>query len=234
MIDTITIVFSLNAIQNFLRVIFLLCLFVVPSVASEQEQEKSDDGLVLLKETKNSRLYSKENLDFKHYNKFILLPSEVTFKDNWKRDYNRDQRSLSTRVNDKDMDRITRSVAGLFDEVFKEELSLTKGFTQVAEAGDRVLVLKPKIINLDVYAPDLMSPNRVRSYAERAGEGTLYLEMRDSVKGDVLVKAFDRKQTRDRGFYRWSNRVSNRSDMRMLLRTWAKRLRNKFEEVHTP
>lgn len=190
----------------------------------------SYDGLELVAQKKSGLIYRKPDIDVKKYNKLILLPCQVAFKKNWKRDYHRDH---STRITDRDMERIKREVAALFDEVFNEELSQLKRFTLTTEASEEAIVLRPAIINLDAYAPDVMTASRSRTYASQAGEGTLYIELFDSVSGQILARALDRRATRDRGYFQWANRVTNRADAKALMKTWAKKLHKKLDEVES-
>jgi len=51
----------------------------------------------------------------------------------------------------------------------------------VVELRNQQLLARPAIINLDVNAPDTPRAGRTRTYAESAGEMTLYIELYDSV-----------------------------------------------------
>ncbi len=70
-----------------------------------------------------------------------------------------------------------------------------------------------------------------RSYSESAGEMTLNLELFDSLTGDKIVKATDRKRDWDRGYMEWRTSVSNRADARRMMTSWAKALRNALDEA---
>ncbi len=218
-------------------ILILAAFAILPLAASagkEAPPATSFDGLELVSSSKRSHVYRKPNVDFTVYSKVAIAPSKVAFKENWKRDYNRSQRSLSGRVSDRDMERIKRDLAQLFDEVFHQELQNIKGFTLTEELGEGVLLIKPAVINLDINAPDVNTATRSRTYVEYAGEGTLYLEVFDGVSGDILARAVDVRKTRDHNYFRWATRVTNRADARALLQTWAKKLHRKLEEVHAP
>ena len=191
----------------------------------------SYDGLRLVASAKNNHVYVKPAADFADYDKIILLDCQVSFKKNWQRDYNREQRSTTRRVTEKDVARIKADVAQLFDEVFRGELATVKGYQVVTAPAENTLLVKPALVNLDVYAPDVMPPSRVRSYVEKAGEGTLNLEIYDAVSGAILARVVDRRETRDHGYFYWANRVSNRADARQLLKKWAKKMHEKLLEV---
>jgi hypothetical protein len=105
-----------------LSVIFLAASIAMGcnSTNSTSAPQVSPEGMALKKSTKSTVAYVKDGVDFSEYEKVLILPSVVAFKKDWKRDYNRNQTSLSTRVRDEDIIRIKADVAKLFDEVFKD------------------------------------------------------------------------------------------------------------------
>ena len=75
---------------------------------------------------------------------------------------------------------------------------------------------------LDVAAPDVQRGSRSRTYVASAGAATLYLQLVDSVSGDVIGRAADRRVARQPGGQiTWSNRVSNVAEARRHLGVWA-------------
>ncbi len=194
----------------------------------------SPEGMELKKSTRSTIAYKKEGVDFSEYDKVQILPSAVAFKKNWKRDYNRDQVSISTRVSDADVIRMKADVATLFDEIFKEEFGKSAKFPIVDKVGSNTLVIRPAIINLDVAAPDIKSSINVKTYASEAGQATLFIELYDGVSGEILARAVNTAVAGDNSYYQWANRVSNRADAKRMIRKWAKALRIKFDEAHKP
>ena len=106
-------------------------------------------------------------------------------------------------------------------EVFQEEFRKA-GYTIATAPGADVLRLSPSIVKLYINAPDVMSPDRSRTYTIDAGEATLVLKARDSVSGALLGMAVDRREARGTGFVTWTNSVTNRSDFRRLFQQWAR------------
>lgn len=194
----------------------------------------SPDGMELRKSTRSTVAYTKDDVDFSEYDKVLILPSEVAFKKNWKREYNRNQTSLTTRVRDEDVIRIKADVAKLFDEVFKEEFAKDAKFPIVDKVSSNTLVIRPAIVDLDVSAPDLQSAGNVKTYASEAGQATLFLELYDGVSGEILARAVNVAAAGDDSYIRWATRVSNRADAKRMIRTWAKALRKKYDEAHMP
>jgi DNA-binding HxlR family transcriptional regulator len=60
---------------------------------------------------------------------------------------------------------------------------------------------------------------------------TLKLELYDSVTGDLIATASDRRESPRRGYYQWTNSVSNTADARRMLERWAKDLHKRLDEA---
>jgi hypothetical protein len=186
--------------------------------AKKDLPEVNDEGMVLVENSDLATVYADPGADLGIYKRIWLEDATVAFKKNWQRDQNRGN---PLKVRNADMQRITEDVATLFKEVFTEAL-IEGGYELAEEAGPEVLVAKPAIVDLDVVAPDVRSASVTRSYSESAGEMTLNLELFDSLTGDKIVKATDRKRDYDRGYMEWRTKVSNRADARRMMKAWAK------------
>jgi hypothetical protein len=205
---------------RFLVFISLILLFASPASAKKEElPEVTEDGLHRVHDSKAAIVYAKPGADLSGYRHIQLLDAYVAFRKNWERD----QRSGSAnplRITSNDIEKIKNDTAAEFRKVFTEELN-SSGYTVVEAAGDDVLLIRPAIINLDVNAPDTMSAGRTRTYTESAGEMTLYIELYDSVTGDLIAKVMDRKADRSSGFYTWTNRATNRAAADRIMKGWA-------------
>lgn len=202
-------------------------LSVAPAWAKKAPPAVNDEGMELVKDSELATVYADPGADLGIYKRIWLDDATVAFKKNWQRDQNRSQ---SMKVRNSDMERITEDVATLFREVFTEELT-SAGYEFSEEAGPDVLTVKPAIVDLDVYAPDTQSASFTRSYSESAGEMTLNLELFDSLTGDKIVKATDRKRDWDKGYMQWRTKVSNRSDAKRMMKAWAKAFVSLLDEA---
>jgi len=187
--------------------LILICGFSM-SVASAKEPlpEISHDGLVLVKDSQVDIAYVLPGADLGVYNKVMLVKPHIAFKKNWQRDQNQTRRG-NERVTDKDMERMISRGKDLFGYVFIDALE-ENGYPFVSEAGADVLLVYPAIINLDVTAPDVESSRHSSTYSANAGEATLYVELYDSVSGQILARVSDRKVDRNNDLM-WS--MSRRS-----------------------
>ncbi len=203
----------------------------VAATADDHTNPESIDGLVLVPDSKVEAAYVDPEADFGEYNKIMLLDCYVSFRKNWRRDQKRTGSMIS--VSSGDMERIKTGVADLFREVFSEELSKEGGYEIVDAAGEDVLLVRPAIIDLDIAAPDTSTPGRSSTYTASSGAATLYVELYDSVTGDILARAADRKvANRMGGYLSYTNRVTNTADARRMMRGWARALRARLDEYH--
>jgi len=207
---------------------FALTLAATSAIAKEKElPEVTEDGLHRVHDSKMAIVYAEPEADLSGYRNVQLLDAYVAFKKNWERD----KRSSSmVRVTSKDMEEMKKRLAGEFQAVFTQTLE-EGGYPVVNEAGDDVLLLRPAIINLDVTAPDTMQAGLSKTYVDSAGEMTLYVELYDSVTGDLIAKALDRKVDRNRGYYTWANSMTNKVAAERILKGWAEILLSALNEA---
>ena len=199
--------------------------------AEEKVGDLTHDGLTVTESTRRKSIQVREGVDWASYEKFIILEPHVAFRKNWKRDYNRDRRGVSGQITDKDMEKIKQGMADLLKEAFIETFTEEGGFTQVTELQANTLLLRPAIINLNPYAPDIPLAGRTKTYARSAGDATLYMEIFDGVSSAILARWVDFQQAPDYGYARWATRVSNTADAKTMISRWTKRLEKGFENI---
>jgi hypothetical protein len=202
--------------------------------ADEGDLRKGDvttDGLTIIKSTTHTEKQIKDGVDWSEYAQYQITPVEVSFRKNWKRDYNMRQRTLSLQVTDEYMARIRESMGKMVYEEFDNALQEKGGLTKVDQADSNTLIFKPKIINLDVYAPDVDSAYISRSYVRQAGRATLFLEIYDAVSGEILSRWVNTREDPDRGYFDWANRITNAAQAKLIVRAWANRLVEGLEDL---
>ena len=188
------------------------------------------DGLKPVEGARVGMAYIDPEADFSVFQRVAILDPYVAFRSNWQRDQNRSRRSRRIRASD--MERIRADVASLFKEVFTERLQADDGYEVVDEADYDVLLLRPAIVDLDITAPDIRAPGRTRTFTASTGAATLFIELFDSVSGDLLGRAADRRVARTPGTgLTWSNGVTNTAEARRIFRRWADQLR-RFLDAH--
>ena len=201
-----------------LSLAILLCFLTATVFAQEEDVNTTFDGLQRVDGARVGVAYIDPKADFSEFRRVAILDPFVAFRSNWQRDQNR---SRSRNISSRDMDRIKDDMQSLFRDVFTQRLEAA-GFQIVNQTDYDVLVLRPAIINLDISAPDLRQPGRSRTFSASGGEATLYLQLVDSVSGDVIGRAVDRSVARSGGSQiTWANRVTNLADARRVMGRWA-------------
>jgi hypothetical protein len=204
-------------------------LTVVSSLAfaNEERPEVTIEGLKLIEDSNLALVYAEPGVDWSQYSKIYLEAPYIAFKKDWQRHQNRYEPG---KISVDDMSKIKIELSSLFTDVFATTLE-EGGYQLVNEHGEDVLLVKPAIINLDVVAPANNSPGITRTYSETAGEMTLYMELYDSLSGDLIAKALDRKEDRRTGYFEWQSRVTNRAAANRILKVWANVLKEGLDDA---
>jgi hypothetical protein len=200
--------------------IFLLGLLASPALAARKDPPLvTTDGLELIPDTRLALVYAGPDVDLSAYDKLLLMDAQVAFIKNWRRDINTNK---PYSISSGDMQEIKTSLSRLFGEVFSTELE-TAGFVLSGEQADNVLIVRAAILDLNVRSPETRT-GRTRNITESAGEMTLYLELRDSVTGDILVKALDHQFDRSNVTIFMQDSTRNERAARQILANWAQTL----------
>ena len=206
-------------------------LALAPSAgAASDVSDVSHDGLHLEPSEDVAIVFVRPGTDFSVYKKILLIDAFVAFQANWQLR----QGSSIRRVTPRDMENIKTAMADLLREVFTEKITAEGGYPMVEAPGEDVLLLRPAIVDLEVTSPDVPSAQRSYSFSTSAGAATLYLELFDSVSGQILARVLDRQAARDiGGSMRWQNGLTNRNAARQMLGDWAVLLRQWLDTVHS-
>jgi hypothetical protein len=181
-----------------------------------------------LRKGKAAVVYVRPGVDFSGYRRFAILECPVAFSKDWERE----RKSGAARVSQKDMDEMKADLSAEFLKIFTDELQNKGGYQIVTAGAEDVLILRPAIIDLEVSVPDSMSAGRSYTLSESAGGMTLYLEIFDSVTGQILARAIDRQEDRGTGRIQWQNSVTNKAEADRMLRRWASALRERLDEIN--
>jgi hypothetical protein len=204
-------------------------VFATTALARDKLPETTPEGLVLQHDTKLAAVYMRPGASLAEYDKIALLKAYVAFRKNWVKEHNRNE-GFEQQLRDRDVKHIRSELAEEFTKVFTEVLSTRGGHEMVAEGGDGVLIIRPALINLEVTAPDLMTPGRQDNYAASAGQMTLYMELLDGVSGELLYRVID-PEAAGNDVWRIRNEVTNRADADRVLRRWATLLNDHLARV---
>ena len=218
-------------IRKTLAVSGLCAVLSISVLAAEQNlPEVTVDGLHRVSGTEMAVVYAKPGVDLSQYNRIYLTTPQIAFTKNWLRTQN----SIPNQtVRTEDMQRIKSELAALFTGVFKQELQNNGGYVLVDGVAEDVLIVHPAIVDLNILSPDTPGTRGTRGAVASVGSMSLYMELIDSVTGDVMVKTFDNKYDRSRTRIQAPNRVRNEAAARDMLGEWAELLRLALDEART-
>ena len=218
----------MNKAINIVITSLALALLATAAMAKSDPPEVSIEGLELVEKDRRGEIYADPDVDWNQYTQILLERAPVSFRKNWQRDQNRYD---PWKVKNQDVEKIKTGLSDLFHDVFNEELTENGGYTMTDSSGDDVMTIKPRIVDLDVYAPDTMRSGMNRSFTQEAGRMTLILEIYDSISGDIIAKLSHRQNAPNYGWMQWTTSVSNNAEARRMLQRWATALRVRLDEA---
>jgi hypothetical protein len=144
----------------------------------------------------------------------------VAFQKNWQRNYNDQQDDTMSRISDSDAQQMLSDVQTGFEKSFRKVYT-SSGLQIVQAPGPDVLRVRTAVVNLNLVAPDTMSPGPSMTFSQDAGSASVIIEVRDSTTNALLGRAVDNQVIGDTGAY-LRNSVTNRADFERVFDRWAK------------
>ena len=214
-----------------LSLLIVACTSAPPALQTGPDAEYTFDGLVRIDNSRFRDAWADPEVDFSQYNKVIpggahfefRAASKTAGRKSWSRTGQRD-----FWISDADRDKLVDTVSA----VFKEELSNVRGWEAADKAGPDVLILSGALLDIVSFIPPAMI-GRGEIYLSSLGEATLVIEAIDSMSGEVVFRALDRRAMESVGneLVRAST-VTTWSELRRVARRWATILREGLESIH--
>jgi len=182
-------------------------------------EERTDDGLVRVPSRASGGVYRAPGAIFTQYKRVILEPATVEFTSDW--------RDNHPEVTDADVTRIRNEAIKLFRDEFAREL-VDRGPYEFADSpAPDVLLVTPRIVDLDLAAPDAGNEVATRSYTPGPVKMQLAGELRDAASGALVGRVITFEGQSRYGFneLRLANRATNAHEMRMGFAKWSKLVR---------
>jgi hypothetical protein len=192
-----------------------------PVLQSGPDAEITDDGLVRVNHAQLAETYVRPGINLQNYNSIQLVSGDIEYR----KVRNIPAQQFATPWRDEYSLTATQKagLAAIVNEVLAEEFARSKYFTLSDQPGPGVLVANVRLTDVVSFVPPLY-PRRDMVYLFELGQGTLALEVDDSVTGESFARATDRirVQANRPNFtvLRPSNPVINRQDVRRFLRLW--------------
>ena len=214
-----------------IRTCLVLFLLVAGAAkAHEGTAEVSFDGLVKLQRGLFKESWVDMDVDFSQYTKIIPIDPYFEFRA-VKRTSSQAARNSNQRkfyISDSNRERLIETVSA----IFAEELAKSEHFTIVDEPGPDVMILRGGVFDIvSRVPPDQVGRNEV--YLSSVGEGTLVLELRDSLSLETIYRGVERRAAQQSATgMRRSNTVTNWAEVRRLARRWAVKAREGLDAIH--
>lgn len=197
-------------------VLVLSCLLAAGCGYVRKAEERTDDGLVRVPSRASGGVYRAPGASFNQYRRIILEPATIEFASNW--------RDNHPEVTDADLARIRNEASKLFRDEFTREL-VDRGRYEFADApGADVLLVTPRVLDLDIAAPDAANEMATRSYTPGPVKMQVASDLRDAASGALVGRVITFEGQSRYGFneLRLANRTTNAHEMRLGFAKWAK------------
>ncbi len=218
----------MNKVMAILGLVSVLaaCSSTPPTIQLGPEAEITYDGLHRVNNSKSQVVYVKPDIDLSRYNKLLLEGLGIQYRpvDPQNR-YDRNAEEFPLSESQKESIKIAVTDAML------EELDKSKYFTIVEEPGRDVLRIRMGLSDVVSRVPP-SNNSRESFYLTNLGGALLVMEYSDSRTNEVLARVADRQEV-EPTVVTESNAVTNRSELKRLIRTWGARIRDGLDELHS-
>ena len=201
-----------------------------PTIQSGPNAEMSFDGLVRIENARFIGAWIDPDIDLTQYTK--IIPGGAEFEFRAVKNTGNLQRSRSNQtefwISDANRERLIETVSA----VFEEELQASQHFTIADESGPDALIIIGGLHDIVSQTPPQMV-GRGDIFLSSLGEATLIIELRDSLSGETIYRAIERRAVQNVGGQMIrSNQATNWAEVRRWARRWAVSLREGLDSIH--
>jgi hypothetical protein len=216
-----------------LSTLFLIiaCSSAPPTIQQGPNAEVTYDGLHKVDNARFSQAWADPDIDYSIYNK--IMPGEAFFEFRAVKKSSTSSlhstRSSETEywIKDEDKQKLIDEVSA----IFREELGKSTRFTITSEPGPDVLIIRGGLHDIvSKVPPDMIGRGGI--YLDSVGEATLILEGVDSMSGETIFRAVERRSAERSGSMMMeANTVTTWAEVRRLARKWATTLREGLDSI---
>ena len=190
--------------------------------------EVTFDGLNRIDNSVFTDAWADPEIDFAQYNQFIAGGAVFEFRAVKKKSrLTRTGSEDEFWIDDKSKERLEREVS----EVFQEELAKSERFTETDTPGPDVFILRGALHDIVSRVPPQYI-GRSDIYLRSVAEATIVLEVVDSLSGEVIFRAVERRAAqRPGGDLMLANAVTTWAEVRRMARRWATKLRDGMDSI---
>lgn len=209
--------------------IVLPAVFVLLSActASPPPAETTADGLARVPSSSDGGVYRRLDVDFTRFKLLMIEPLTVEFRESWRKQH--------PDVSSAEVHRLEAETMTSFHDAFTNIL-VGEGPFELAEVRDAdVMVVVPRLLDLNIPAPETESDTGFRSYSPRAISMEMTGELRDGVSGEVLLRVIV-VEPEDRIKFNQvpgPNRLANAREIRNTMEKWSRLVREAIDVAKT-
>jgi hypothetical protein len=202
-----------------------------PTIQTGPDAEVTFDGLVRIDNSAFSNAWIDPDVDLTQYTKIMPGGAEFEFRAVKKSN----SASMTRRPNESEYwisDENKEKVREIVTLAFREELMQSKHFEFANTRGPDTLIIVGGLHDIvSRVPPDIAGRGEI--YLASVGEATLILEARDSLSGETIYRAVDRRSAEQAdGYLTMSNSVRTVTEVRRMAKRWASRLRVGLDSIH--
>jgi hypothetical protein len=200
-----------------------LCALLWGCKASPPPEESTDDGLVRVPSRAVAGVYRNPDADFTGYKRVMIEPLSIEYARDWRRQHKD--------VEDSDVKRIETEARKGFREKFVEVLVGEGPYELTETRGPGVLHVTPRLVDLDIPAPEMANRPGTESYAMHPVRMQITGELRDAATDTLLLRVilFEGQQRYPFDEPRLATRASNAHEMRDGFGRWAQVVREALD-----
>ncbi len=204
------------------------CSSAPPTIQEGPNAEVSFDGLHAIDNSRFVLAWADPDIDFSRYNK--IMPGGATLEFRAVRRNAGTQRARSSQTEFYINENARVRLEEIATEVFGEELANSTRFTVTDAPGQDVLIIRGALHDIVSNVPP-ETAGRSEVFLSQVGEITLILEVVDSMSGEVIFRAMERRAL-DRAHQGMrSSSVNTVSEVRRVMRRWATALREGLDSI---
>lgn len=187
-------------------------------IACATPEPVPEPGMEVLKHARNEEMQVTTGVDWNSYSKIILHTAQVEFRENWKRDQERNHGIV---IRDDEMEMFRAAVSDQLAKVMEKRISEGNDYELTSESGAGVMRFLPNIVDLDIRGPGWVQNSIVESMTNSRGSMTIEIVIRDSVSDEILAVAWQDQSDPQEGYMEMTNVVNNTMAFRLMMQRWT-------------
>jgi hypothetical protein len=181
----------------------------------------NDDGLVLVEKSLLDELYVAPGAPLAHYQRVMVDPIEITFKEDWRKGH--------PDLSDKELDAVRTRLTTMLQEILVKEFA-RGGYTLAEAPANDVLRVHASLVDVDLTSPE--TDLGKHTLARSDGEMTLRVEAFDAPSGALVARARDYEKDPESQRFERVDRISTSVAARRIFEKWAEALRSALDVAH--